>query len=53
MQKEILLWSLVHADDYVTHIVYHELQKEMLALTTLNVLIGHHLGITEADWSAH
>ena len=27
-------------------------QKEILTLTTLNVLIGHHLDFTEADWLA-
>ena len=43
---------MVHGDYYVTLIVIVSFQKDMLTLTILNVLMGHHLDFTEDDWSA-
>ena len=45
--------AMVHGNYYVTPIVCDEFSKKILTLTyVLNVLIGHYLDFTEADWSA-
>ena len=42
---------MVHGNYYVTLIVYDEFSKKILTLTYgLNVVIGHYLDFTEADW---
>ena len=47
-----MILSFDYWADQSAFVVSMSFEKEMLTLTTLNALIGHHLEFTEANWSA-